>query len=57
VYFGKFVYILEDICPCRHITNISFYMAKKGGPASPFEPLFQDAREALFFMLFIARPI
>jgi hypothetical protein len=29
-----------------------FYVPKKGNPASPFEPLFQDAREALFFILF-----
>jgi len=25
---------------------------KKGNSASPYEPLFQDAREALFFSLF-----
>jgi hypothetical protein len=36
-----------------------FYVPKTGNPASPFEPLFQDAREALFFILFyfITRPI
>ena len=27
-------------------------MPKKGNSASPYEPLFQDAREALFFILF-----
>ena len=29
-----------------------FYVPKKGNSASPYEPLFQDAREALFFVLF-----
>ena len=29
-----------------------FYVPKKGNSASPYEPLFQDAREALFFILF-----
>jgi hypothetical protein len=29
-----------------------FYVPKKGNLASPYEPLFQDAREALFFILF-----
>ena len=29
-----------------------FYVPKKGNSASPYEPLFQDAREALFFSLF-----
>ena len=29
-----------------------FYVLKKGNSASPYEPLFQDAREALFFILF-----
>lgn len=28
------------------------YEPKKGNPASPYEPLFQDKREALFFILF-----
>ncbi len=29
-----------------------FYVPKKGNSASPYEPLFQDAREALCFILF-----